>query len=134
MYEEDVRWQQRFSNYKKALANLQRGLRQESFNELERQGLIKAFEICYELAWKTLQDLLHSRGYDDIAGPKPTIRKAFADGLIQDGALWHSLHEARNLAAHTYDLEHAVFLEKQIRDSFLSAYEMLEQHLQVLIP
>ncbi|NDD45080.1 MAG: hypothetical protein EBZ24_06570 [Synechococcaceae bacterium WB9_4xB_025] len=43
----DIRWQQRFSNFKRAL---------------EQQGLVKAFEYTYELAWNTMRDLLRSRG------------------------------------------------------------------------
>lgn len=52
----DIRWEQRFSNYNKALAQLERFLLKKKLNEMEEQGLIKAFEYTYELAWKTLQD------------------------------------------------------------------------------
>jgi len=34
---------------------------------MEEQGLIKSFEYTYELAWKTLQDLLKEKGYIDIS-------------------------------------------------------------------
>lgn len=44
------------------------------------QGLIKAFEYTYELSWKTLQDLLRDKGYNNIAGPKPVIMQSFQDG------------------------------------------------------
>ena len=84
---DDVRWVQRFSNYRKAVTNLDAALRQEFYNDLELQGLIKGFELCYELAWKTLQDLLRERGYADIAGPKPAIRQAFLDGLVNNGEI-----------------------------------------------
>ena len=48
---EDIRWQQRFSNYCKALERLEDFLRPPALNEREQQGLIKAFETTYELAW-----------------------------------------------------------------------------------
>jgi nucleotidyltransferase substrate binding protein (TIGR01987 family) len=102
-----IRWVQRFSNFKKALGHLEAALEQQSFSDLELQGPIKGFELCYELAWKTLQDILRARGLEDVAGPKPVLRQAFKDGLIRDGELWSAMHEARKLVAHTYDLARA---------------------------
>lgn len=127
---EDVRWMQRFSNYRKAVGNLEAALRQESYSDLELQGLIKGFELCYELAWKTLQDLLRERGYADVVGPKPVLRQAFKDGLMSDGAVWQALHEARNLAAHTYDLDQARRLASEIRVSYAPAFKELRDLLQ----
>lgn len=85
---QDVRWEQRFQNYERVLAVLSRGLQQREYNELERQGLIQAFEYCYELAWKTLQDNIIERGFVDIAGPRPVLQKAFELGLISNGHEW----------------------------------------------
>ncbi|MEB3263302.1 MAG: nucleotidyltransferase substrate binding protein [Synechococcus sp.] len=53
MGEEDVRWQQRFSNYCRALDQLERFLAPPALNEREQQGLIKAFEYTFELARNT---------------------------------------------------------------------------------
>jgi len=39
---EDIRWQQRFSNYRKALERLEDFLEPPALNEREQQGLIKA--------------------------------------------------------------------------------------------
>jgi len=64
MYEEqDIRWLQRFSNFIKALSQLERFVQKEDLNEMEEQGLIKSFEYTYELAWKTLQDLMKEKGF-----------------------------------------------------------------------
>lgn len=40
----DIRWQQRLASYKKALNLLEQFIKKEALNELEEQGLIKAFE------------------------------------------------------------------------------------------
>lgn len=74
---EDIRREQRFMNYKKALARLQAVQANElpSLSELEKEGLIQRFEYTYELAWKTLQDFLRYIGYIDFAGPNATLSR-----------------------------------------------------------
>ncbi len=65
MSEKDVRWKHRFSNYKKALDKLREALGEydDEMTGLEKEGMIQRFEYTFELAWKTLQDLLYERGY-----------------------------------------------------------------------
>ena len=47
----DIRWHQRFQNYNtKVLQQMDRFFQREQLNELEEQGLIKAFEYTYELS------------------------------------------------------------------------------------
>jgi hypothetical protein len=53
----DIRWQQRFSNDQKALAQLETFFDPQALNDREQQGLIKAFETTFELAWNTLREL-----------------------------------------------------------------------------
>lgn len=40
---QDIRWEQRFSNFHKALSQLLKYKEKEGLNEMEKQGLIKAF-------------------------------------------------------------------------------------------
>jgi hypothetical protein len=58
----DIRWQQRFANFCQALEQLETFFQPPALNERERQGLIKAFEDCFELGWNTLRDLLLAPG------------------------------------------------------------------------
>ena len=58
---EDIRWQQRFSNFQLALSQLETFFEPPELNGREQQGLIKAFEYTVELAWNSLRDLLSSR-------------------------------------------------------------------------
>lgn len=55
----DIRWKQRFANFRSALHQLKDGV--DAFNVrelslLEKQGLIQAFEFTHELAWNVLKD------------------------------------------------------------------------------
>ncbi len=125
----DIRWQQRFSNYTKAFNQLERFMLKEDLNEMEEQGLIKAFEYTYELSWKTLQDLLKEKGYLDIVGPRPVIEQSFQDGYIADGKGWMEMHKSRNLTSHTYDEETAVEIIAAIRETYFDLLKELKVRL-----
>ena len=106
----DIRWQQRFDNYKKALSRLAEVANKPDLNklsELEKEGLIQRFEYTFELAWKTLQDLLRDKGYLDIAGPNATLTQALTDGYIIDADGWRKMKKSRELTSHVYDDETA---------------------------
>ena len=97
----DVRWEQRFSNVCKVLDQLDGFFEPPELNEREQQGLIKAFEYCFELAWNTLRDLLRSQGNATLLGSRDTLREAFRLGLIRDGESWMLMIQDRNLTSHT---------------------------------
>lgn len=126
----DVRWIQRFSNYKKAFDKLEKYCSVENMNEMEEQGLIKAFEYTYELAWKTLQDLLHEKGFEQIVGPKPVIDQSFQNGYIQNGQAWVRMHKSRNLTSHTYDSLTAEEIATEIRQEYIFLLTELKEKLQ----
>ena len=104
--DEDIRWKQRFENYKKALAQLAAAVNlaeDRALSELEQQGLVKAFEFTFELSWNVMKDFLSMKGITGIIGSKDSVRQTFAEGLIPDGQVWMNMIEDRNAAAHTYD-------------------------------
>lgn len=114
----DIRWKQRFSNFNRAFSQFEKFLKMEELNELENQGLIKAFEYTFELAWKTLQDLLKEKGYKEIHGPKPAIQQSFQDNYIKNGNGWMKMLEGRNLTSHTYNEETANEIINEIRGTY----------------
>ncbi len=114
----DTRWKQRFANFNKAFKQLERFSEVQELNEMEQQGLIKAFEYTYELSWKTLQDLLKDKGYIDIVGPRPVIEQSFRDGYISNGNGWMRMHKSRNLTSHTYDEQTAEEVIESIREEY----------------
>lgn len=60
----DIRWKQRFSNFKKAALQLQEFIEKGELNKFEVQGLIQCFEYTFELAWKTMKDYLEQEGFE----------------------------------------------------------------------
>ena len=125
----DVRWIQRFNNYKKALLKLSSVVERDDLDELselETEGFIQRFEYTFELAWKTLQDLLHYKGYTDIAGPNPVLAQALQDGYIVDADQWRSMKKSRELTSHTYNSDTA----EEIADNIIGSYYKLLKNLE----
>ena len=88
---EDVRWKQRFDNFRRAVALLHepidRGL--SALSTLEQEGTVHRFEVALELAWKTLKDYLeHESFVIEPVTPRNVIKEAFAARILGDGQLW----------------------------------------------
>jgi nucleotidyltransferase substrate binding protein (TIGR01987 family) len=119
--DKDIRWKQRFQNYKKALATLKSAVElaaSRELSDLEKQGMIQGFEFTFELAWNVMNDCLEEEGITGIIGSKGAIRHAFNRGLIEDGQIWMDMLDDRNLAAHLYDKETANGLAVSIIDNY----------------
>lgn len=102
---EEIRWQQRFQNYQKALAQLTSALSQydENAEALIKEGILQRFEFTHELAWKMLKDYLEYEGHQGITGSRSASRLAFSLGIVSDGQIWMDMIESRNRTVHTYD-------------------------------
>ena len=111
----DIRWQQRRQNFERALEKLEQACQRLELNELEAQGLIKAFEYTYELAWNMLRDDLLFQGNSALHGSRDTLRLAFERGLIRDGEDWMLMLQDRNLTVHAYNDESAQQILVNIR-------------------
>lgn len=105
MSELDIRWQQRLANYSKALDQLGNAIatsQQRPLSELEKQGLIHAFEFTHELAWNVMKDYFAWQGNPAITGSRDAAREAFQKGLVEDGEGWMEMIKSRNQTSHTY--------------------------------
>ena len=134
----DIRWQQRFANYRKALARLTEAVelrRQRPLTDLERQGLIQAFEFTHELAWNTFKDIAEYQGATGLLGSRDATRYAFKTGLVEDGENWMKMIESRNLSTHTYQEAIAQEVEKRIIESYFPLFHQaaarLQEHIHV---
>ncbi|WP_295404421.1 nucleotidyltransferase substrate binding protein [uncultured Thiocystis sp.] len=127
----DIRWKQRFENLRAAFLILQQAVAANAEtpdNDLIRMALIKAFEMTFDLSWKTLKDYLHYNGIDAIM-PREVIKQSFANDLVADGQLWIEMLEDRNLMAHVYDEARALAAVERIRARYLMGLEQLQQFL-----
>ena len=127
---DERRWQQRLDNFGTALAQLTNACERRRYDDLERAGLIKTFEFCFELSWNVLKDLLFYEGYD-VKVPRAVIRKSFEVDYIDEDdceALLAAL-DKRNLLSHTYWGEVALEAEALIKERYYPVLIKLYQNL-----
>ena len=147
MKNKDIRWEQRFSNYRKALKNLNKAIEivknkyfdningeSEIFDDLEeiiKEGLIQRFEYTYELAWNLMKDYAEYQGKTEIKGSRDATREAFKMKLINNSELWMDMLMSRRATSHTYNEDTAEeILQKIINDyhiEFLEFEKTMEQ-------
>lgn len=121
----DSRWRQRLQSFRRAFGQFSAATtlaRERTLSELEKQGLIQAFEFTHELAWNTLKDFLESRGARNLYGSKDATREAFAKGLIEEGDVWMAMIRSRNQTTHTYNIETAEKIAMAVRDIYGPAF------------
>ena len=131
---QDIRWQQRFQNFDRAVVLLRECFDREitTLSALEKEGTTQRFEFTMELAWKTLKDYLEYEGrvVQPSITPRNVLKDAFAAGILRDGQVWIDMLNHRNLRSHTYD---AVVFEQVVRaihDRYLAAIEELHAWFQ----
>jgi nucleotidyltransferase substrate binding protein (TIGR01987 family) len=130
MEDQDIRWQQRFDNFRKAYLRLMEARDKLVLNELERNGLIQRFEFTIELAWKVMKDYLECQGFAFKPSPKDTFRQAqeakyidYAQELI-DGL------NIRNELAHDYDEVKFEQSEIELRNNIFPALDKLNDFFE----
>lgn len=129
MSETDLRWQQRLANYAKALEQLGGAVstsQQRPLSELEKQGLIQAFEFTHDLAWNVMKDYFSYQGTPDITGSRDAVREAFQKGLVEDGDGWMEMIKSRNQTSHTYQQK----IADEIAGNIIERYYPLFQRFQ----
>lgn len=146
--DQDIRWHQRFSNFKKAFSKLDQAVNrikrdyysddtfdEELFDEEDdiiKEGLIQRFEYTHELAWNVIKDFLTERGTTPIYGSKDATREAFNTGLIEEGKVWMDMISSRNQTSHTYNQDTAdeIFLDilNRFYPALLKFQASMEEH------
>ena len=132
---EDIRWKQRFSNFKKALARMTEAVelgKVRPLSVLEEQGLVQGFEYTHELGWKVLKDFMEEQSPTPIYGSKDAARHSFRAGLLDDGEVWMEMIKSRNETSHTYDEKIKDKVVKAILELYYPEFLKLQKKLDKL--
>lgn len=144
----DIRWEQRFSNYNKALKKLSEAIeyvkKKLKENELDidngdaegvleeiiKEGLIQRFEYTYEMAWNVMKDYALYQGNSEIGGSRDAIRFAFSSKLIKNGDMWMDMIKSRIKTSHTYNEETANEIYLKIINEYHSVFLYFQEVME----
>ena len=123
----------KYENLCKALENLQDVfLYEPPYNSLVVVGSIKLYEICFELAWKAMKEILTNQGFEDCrsGSPKQVVKVAYKAGLVTDEEVWHSALSAKNNVSHAYNEAVALDIIDKTKNVYCSMFRDLKEQMQ----
>jgi nucleotidyltransferase substrate binding protein (TIGR01987 family) len=140
----DIRWEQRFSNFSKAMDKLQQSVEyinktyeisgdsdeDEILDEMMKEGLIQRFEYTHELAWNVMKDYAEYQGNPTIGGSRDASREALQLKIIVDGEIWMDMLKSRNKTSHTYNEETANEIYYKILKEYYPAFEKFRNMME----
>ena len=129
--QEDIRWLQRLENYQKAFDSLTSDVElatQRDLTDIEKRGLIQAFEYTYELAWNVIKDFYQAVGETNIHGSRDAFRTAFNKGLVKNDVLIKTI-KSRQLTVHTYNEKAASEIFHDVVNEYYDAFKELLDRL-----
>ncbi len=133
----DISRKEWFERFESGLALLRQALARgsEVLNPLEKEGAIRRFEYCLELAWKAAREFLEDSGVRiDPVTPREVFRQAAAAGVVPDGEAWIDMLNHRNLLAHNYDGVVLSEVSEAIAKRYFPAMEQLHRFLATAQP
>lgn len=154
MSSQDIRWQQRFENYLKALGKLEMSIeyiknaansknvhtpsklatnQSDILDDLIKQGLIQSFEFTHELGWNVIKDYAAYQGNPEIRGSRDAIRVGFNMNLIENPEVWMEMIISRNKTSHTYDANTAEEIFTRIIRDFFPAFISLKEKMRQML-
>lgn len=131
----EVRWRKRLAKYRKVLSQLNAAVdlaQSRVLSELERQGLIQAFEFTHELAWNVMKDYFAYQGNTAITGSRDAVREAFDKGLVADGEGWMEMVQSRNQTAHAYNEEVAAEITRRVVERYRPLFRQFLERMERL--
>ncbi len=138
----DVRWIQRFNNYRNALRRLEEakdivsGAMSSPLNhdsvQLLKEGLLQRFEFTQELVWKVMKDYLEYQGVESVMGSRDAFRQSLKLGLISDERWLNSITD-RNITSHAYDESEAGVIYDNVCKVYLPLFLEFEQKMMAIV-
>jgi len=111
-------------NLKQALTNLKRSVETPIKEPRDLSGIVKDFEITYELSWKLLKKFLEREGHE-VKSAREAYAKAYQLGYLKDESVWLKIIDDRNLTVHTYDQKFAEQMCSRIQQGYVQAFGLL---------
>jgi nucleotidyltransferase substrate binding protein (TIGR01987 family) len=101
-------------DFKRAVKKLEEVLNLKK-TEIIRDPAIKRFELCFDLAWKTIKNYAKEQGVECYS-PKECFKTAFQLKLINHEEKWLEIIDNRNLSTHLYSEKQAEEIYSKLSD------------------
>ena len=97
--------------------------------EITRDSAIKRFELCFDLAWKSVKNFARENGMECYS-PKECFKVAFQLKLIEHDEKWLEMVKDRNLTAHLYKEEQAEKIYQKLPE-YLKMFKNLREKIKM---
>lgn len=117
-----------FADFNKAVNNLEEAIERVQ-DDLDVDGAIKRFELCYELFWKLIKVYLEDQGII-CKSPRDCFKQAVKLGLIDDEKAVMEMIDDRNFLVHTYSFDESRYLFEKIKNIYFGIFKKLHQKIK----
>ena len=128
-----MKLQEKFYNFQRCVIRLSEGLNGDLANEIYLSGMVKHYEMAFELGWKVMKDYLEYKGIPTNPSPRDVIKGAFKYGIQINSALWIGMLDFRNKMVHEYGEEAAHVLIQKLKGGFLQELQNTADVMKDLI-
>ena len=100
-------------------------------NDIYRTGIVRQFNLTFELAWKALQEIMRKHSVEEAStgSPREILQLGYKIGFINDAETWLLMLKKRNISVYIYNEDEIDELILLIRDSFIPAFTVLKDTL-----
>jgi len=116
-----------FEDYGKAVKRLEEVLKVKK-TDISRDSAIKRFELCFDLAWKSIKVYARHKGIECYS-PRDCFKSAFQLKLINHDRKWLKMIDDRSLIVHMYKEKYADEVYSRL-SGYLGLFEKLYETLK----
>jgi nucleotidyltransferase substrate binding protein (TIGR01987 family) len=117
-----------FLDFEKAFNNLKSAVK-KAVDDLDIDGTIKRFELCYELSWKIIKLYLEDLGII-CKNPRDCFKQAKINNLIEDEVIWMEMIDTRNQLVHEYSSDFSREIFEKIKNDYVRILEELYKNIK----
>jgi len=117
-----------FLDFEKAFNNLKSAV-EKAVDDLDIDGTIKRFELCYELSWKIIKLYLEDLGII-CKSPRDCFKQAKINNLIEDEVTWIEMIETKNQLVHEYSSDFSREIFEKIKSDYVRILEELYKNIK----
>lgn len=100
-------------------------------DEIYCAGVIHVFNVTFELAWKSIQEVFKEDGVElAIGSPRQVLKEAYQLGYLREEGVWLDMLKDRNTIAHIYDESYSNELYRRIFEKYIPAFGELAEDLE----